>query len=204
MIEGPAAMVQVTVCMTVQLALCIMNGKFAVDQNIIPWNGSYADVTPVREIFVVDDDEDVGDILAGSLAPVGFPVTNFTDASSFLRVVRTRVPICIFLDIEMPHRSGLEILKELRAQQFLAPIVIVSARDDFSTVVEAMKNGAHDYLKKPFDFDAPVLRARSAVEVWSRRQHKKIAMDIHEVESEWFRLTPSEKDMLFLMRSFDI
>ena len=108
----------------------------------------------------------------------------------------------IFLDLVMPHRSGLEILKELRAQQFFEPIVIVSARDDFSTVVEAMKNGAHDYLRKPFDFNAPVLRARSAVEEWSRRQYKK---EIDEVENcEWFRLTPSEKDMLFLMRSFDI
>jgi two-component system, LuxR family, response regulator FixJ len=119
-------------------------------QELIPWSGSYQDVRPTAEIFVVDDDEHMRDLLAAALAPEGFPVTSFEDGDSFLEAAGTRVPVCVFLDVVMPRRSGLEVLKELRARQYWTPIILISARDDAQMVVEAMKNGAHDYLRKPF------------------------------------------------------
>ena len=87
-------------------------------QNLMPWSGSYEDIKPAKEIFVVDDDEDMRDILAGALAPEGFPVTTFEDGETLLAAAGTRVPICLFLDVVMPGRSGLEILQELRARRY--------------------------------------------------------------------------------------
>jgi two-component system, LuxR family, response regulator FixJ len=124
------------------------------------------------EIFVVDDDEDMRDMLEASLAPEGFPVSSFADGDAFLRATSTRLPLCVFLDVVMPRRSGLEVLEELRARQNWMPIYLMSARHDSPTMLEAMRNGADDYIRKPFDRHAPVMRVRAAVEAWSCREQK--------------------------------
>jgi two-component system response regulator FixJ len=172
-----------------------------MSQELVTWNSQRANVRPVSEIFVVDDDEDMRDLLCAALAPEGFPVTAFEDGDSFLSAASSRVPICVFLDVVMPKRSGLEVLKELRAREFWTPIFLVSARDDTQMVVEAMRNGAHDYIRKPFDQLAPAQRVRNAVEVWSCREQSPRTLDIFPSEDcEWFRLTPSERETLAFMR----
>jgi FixJ family two-component response regulator len=170
-----------------------------------PWDGSNQHVKPANEIFIVDDDEDVRDLLAASLEPEGFPITTFEDGDSFLKAASTRVPICVFLDVVMPRRSGLEVLKELRARQYWTPIFLITARDDTQVVLEAMKNGAHDYIKKPFDRFAPGLRVRDAIEVWSSRDRRTTTVDVQPSQDcEWFRLTPSERETLALMRFMQV
>jgi FixJ family two-component response regulator len=172
-----------------------------MEQHPISWSGSYQDIKPAKEIFVVDDDEDMRDLLAGALAPEGFPVTTFENGDSFLAAAKTRVPICVFLDVVMPGKSGLEVLQELRARRYWTPIFLTSARDDFPTVVEAMKNGGHDFIRKPFDSDAPAARLHSAIELWARRECENGAMDLQLNENcEWFRLTPGERETVLLMR----
>ena len=78
----------------------------------------------------------------------------------------------------MPKRSGLEILKELRAQRFSTPTFLLSARDDIPTVVEAMKNGAHDYIRKPFEIDALAQRVRNSVDAWLSRERDSVNLTI--------------------------
>jgi DNA-binding response OmpR family regulator len=175
-----------------------------MDQALNAWDASYQDFKPANEIVIVDDDENMRDLLEAALAPEGYPVTSFADGDSFLRATSSRLPLCVFLDIVMPRRSGLEVLKELRARQFSTPIFLMSARDDTPTVVEGIKSGAQDYIRKPFDHQAPALRVRDAVQVWSCRGQRKSALDLQSIETdEWFRLSPSEKEMLSLMRMMD-
>jgi FixJ family two-component response regulator len=175
-----------------------------MDQALTARAPSYQDIKPASEIFVVDDDENMRDLLEAVLAPEGFPVTTFADGESFLRAASARLPLCVFLDIVMPRRSGLEVLKELRTRQFSTPIFLMSARDDTPTVVEGIKYGAQDFIRKPFERQAPALRVRDAVQVWSCREQTKNPLDLHQGEvDEWFRLSASEKEMLSLMRLMD-
>jgi two-component system response regulator FixJ len=175
-----------------------------MDQNLIPWSESYHDVKPTNEIFVVDDDENMREMLAITLKAEGFPVKTFEDGDAFLKAAATRVPICVFLDVVMPRRSGLEILRELRERRYWTPVYLTSARDDLPTVVEAMQSGAHDYIKKPFDPYGLVPRVHNAVEMWSRRERTMDPLDFRANGiREWFRVTPSERDMLMLMRLMD-
>jgi two-component system, LuxR family, response regulator FixJ len=175
-----------------------------MDQPLIAWGQSRRGVRPANEIFVVDDDENMRDLLEASLAPEGFLVTGFADGDSFLQAAGNRLPLCVFLDVVMPRRSGIEVLKDLRARQYSAPIILMSARADVPTVVEAMRNGAHDYIQKPFDRTVPVLRARGAVEMRSDHQLKASAPVLLPSEaSEWCLLSPSERDALSLMRMVD-
>jgi FixJ family two-component response regulator len=147
----------------------------------------------------------VREILAASLEPVGYPVITFHDGDSFLEAATAKVPICIFLDFIMPRRSGLDVLKELRARNYQAPIFLVSALDDLSMAVEGMKLGAQDFIKKPFDSSAPSLRVRSAIEMWvSRQQASPVGKFRLCDDREWFRLTPAEKEIIMLARFMEL
>jgi two-component system, LuxR family, response regulator FixJ len=127
------------------------------------------DFKPVNEIFIVDDNEEYRELLAAILELEGFQVTVFPEGTSFLKEASSRIPVCVFLDVVMPGPSGLEVLKKLKAQNYAAPIFLISGRRDSPSVVEGMKNGAQDFIEKPFDPYTAVLRVRDAVEIWGRR-----------------------------------
>jgi FixJ family two-component response regulator len=121
------------------------------------------------EIFVVDDDETMRDTLSAMFAPEGCRVTCFAEGQSFLEAARTRTPACILLDVNMPGRSGLDMLRELDARHYPAPILIVSGQRDVPTAVDAIKGGALDFIEKPIEAAAVVARVRDAIMGWTRR-----------------------------------
>lgn len=74
------------------------------------------------EVFVVDDDPAVRETLSIVLSAAGYQVICFADGESLLAVARSRSPACILLDVHIPGRSGLDILAELHAEDYPAPI----------------------------------------------------------------------------------
>jgi two-component system, LuxR family, response regulator FixJ len=123
-----------------------------------------------NEIIVVDDDPQVRDALSVVFSLEGYQVTSFGDGKSLLNATRSRAPACIILDVHMPGRSGLDILKELSAQDCPAPILIISGQGDIPMAVEAIKNGALDFIEKPFNAETVVSRVREALEARERRK----------------------------------
>src|SRR3954469_10796444 len=121
------------------------------------------------EIFVVDDDETMRDTLSAMFAPEGCRVTCFAEGRSFLAAARARTPACILLDVNMPGDSGLDMLRELDAPHYPAPILIVSGQRDVPTAVNAIKGGALDFIEKPIEAAAVVARVREAILGWTRR-----------------------------------
>jgi FixJ family two-component response regulator len=122
------------------------------------------------EMFVVDDDPAVRDVLTTVFTRAGFQVTNFADGASLLASARARTPVCVILDVHIPGRSGLDILKELNAQDYPAPIFIMSGQGDIPMAVEAIKHGALDFIEKPFRGSDIVARVREAIEAQGRRR----------------------------------
>lgn len=144
------------------------------------------------EIFVVDDDETMRDTLSAVLAPEGCRVTCFAEGQSFLEAARARTPACILLDVNMPDRSGLDMLRELDAPHYPAPILIVSGQRDVPTAVNAIKGGALDFIEKPFSAAAVVSRVRGAITAWARRA---LLTEVKGAE----HLTPREREVLLLV-----
>jgi two-component system, LuxR family, response regulator FixJ len=122
------------------------------------------------EVFVVDDDPMVLNALTVFLSREGYQVAGFSDGASFLEAAKSRTPICIILDVQMPGQTGIDLLKDLKAQDYPAPIFIVSGSGDIPTAVEAIKHGAFDFIEKPVKASTVVTRVREAVEAWSRRK----------------------------------
>ena len=109
------------------------------------------------------------DTLSAVFAPEGCRVTCFAEGQSFLIAARARTPSCILLDVNMPGRSGLDMLRELDAPHYPAPILIVSGQGDVPTAVNAIKGGALDFIEKPIEAAAVIARVREALMAWPRR-----------------------------------
>ena len=82
-----------------------------------------------------------------------------------LAVARSRTPSCILLDVHIPGKSGLDILKELHGEDYPAPIFMISGQGDISMAVSAIKSGALDFIEKPFRGSEIVARLDEAIEL---------------------------------------
>src|SRR3974377_924589 len=102
------------------------------------------------EIFVVDDDPAVRDTLSMVLSTAGYQVICLADGAALLAVARSRTPAAILLDVHIPGKSGLDILKELHGEDYPAPIFMISGQGDIAMAVSAIKNGALAFIEKPF------------------------------------------------------
>jgi FixJ family two-component response regulator len=149
------------------------------------------------EVFIVDDDALVRETMSIVFSQAGYQVMTFCEGASFVAAARVRVPACVLMDICMPGPSGLDVLKQLDAKNYPAPIFIFSGRGDIQVAVEAIKNGACDFIEKHADARSIVERVGKTIEAWAHRQHKN---DNAEIRWRRFpgrvRLTRREIDVL--------
>jgi FixJ family two-component response regulator len=124
------------------------------------------------EIFIVDDDAIVRDSLSIMFTQAGYQVMTFCEGTSFVAAAQVRVPACVLMDMCMPGPSGLDILKQLDAPNYPAPICIVSGRGDIPMAVEAIKSGACDFIEKQMDPGSIVERVNKTIDAWARREQK--------------------------------
>jgi two-component system response regulator FixJ len=101
----------------------------------------------------------------------GFTTARFPDGSSFLEAALARTPACVLLDVNMPGRSGLDVLRELNADKYPAPVFMMSGAGDIPTAVEAIRNGAYDFIEKPFYGSAVLERVRTALAASAERRN---------------------------------
>jgi FixJ family two-component response regulator len=149
------------------------------------------------EIFVVDDDPAVRETLSLVLSAGGYQVICFADGAALLAVARSRTPSCMLLDVHIPGKSGLDILKELRGEDYPAPIFMISGQGDISMAVSAIKNGALDFIEKPFRGSEIVARLDEAIDAYARRQaegHASKVASLHFPGRE--PLTRREREVL--------
>lgn len=102
-------------------------------------------------VFIVDDDEAVRDSLQWLLETEGYQVKCFEDPEQFIRQLQWPQTGVLLLDIRMPKLSGLEVQKILNNKGIPIPTIFITGHGDVSLAVETMKNGAVDFLEKPFD-----------------------------------------------------
>jgi two-component system, LuxR family, response regulator FixJ len=115
-------------------------------------------------IHVVDDDLAVRQSLAFMLATAGLAVRLHETATAFLDSVREPVSGCIVTDVRMPGVDGIEFIRQLRARRILVPVIVMTGHADVPLAVEAMKEGAADFIEKPFDDERLIGAIRSALE----------------------------------------
>jgi len=122
------------------------------------------------EVYIVDDDPAVRTVLSAVFTRAGYKVTCFADGAALVAGARTGTPVCIILDVHIPGKSGLDILKQLNAQDYPVPIFMMSGLGDIAMAVEAIKNGALDFIEKPFRGSDVIERVEAAIEARSQQE----------------------------------
>jgi adenylate cyclase len=125
-------------------------------------------------LLVVDDNEMNSDMLSKRLGKRGFRVDVASDGAVALRMIEEQAYDAVLLDVMMPGISGLDVLRRVRETRSSTdlPIIMATARDGNDDVVEALKLGANDYVKKPIDL--PVLLARVEAHLSLKRSTEEI------------------------------
>jgi FixJ family two-component response regulator len=149
-----------------------------------------------REVFVVDDDPAVRQTLSAILCRNGYEVACFAEGQSFLAAAREREPACILLDVHLPGRSGLELLKDLNADDYAVPILMISGTGDIPMAVEAIKHGALDFIEKPFRANTVSTAVQSAIVASNRRPSKNTVNGLPTMFAGGKSLTKREGEVL--------
>lgn len=111
----------------------------------------------IERLLIVDDDAALSRSLEIQLKMKGYAVSIAETAAEGLREVEKQAPDLVLLDINLPDADGLSILKEIGTIASDVPIVMVTARQDMGATISAMRSGAFDYIRKPFDIDDVLL-----------------------------------------------
>ena len=114
-------------------------------------------------VHVVDDDVDVRKSLGFLLATADFAVRLYESATAFLATEPRELDGCIVSDVRMPGIDGIEFLRQLKARGLGVPVIVMTGHADVALAVQAMKEGAVDFIEKPFDDQVLIDAIRSAL-----------------------------------------
>lgn len=145
-------------------------------------------------VYVIDDDLAMRDSLDFLLGSAGFSVRLFDSAVKFLDALPDLEFGCVLSDVRMPGIDGLELLKRLKEKRKELPIIIMTGHGDIPLAVEAMKQGAVDFLEKPFEDDRVVARITEAIK--HGQEHARDDAFSAEIASRIESLSPRERQVM--------
>jgi len=148
-------------------------------------------VSRARELVcVVDDDQSVRRSLRRLFKSAGYFAEMFASAEDYLAREIFKGPICIVLDVRMPGLNGLDLQKMLESRGACEQIVFITGHNDVQACTQAMKNGAVDFLMKPFDGGELIEAVRRALGRGAEYLRKR--MERREARGRISKLTPRE------------
>lgn len=127
----------------------------------------------MKQIYLVDDDDAIRDALSWMLRCQGLAVRCWDSAEAFLADYRLEMRGCLVLDIRMQAMSGTELFDRLRAQGYRLPTIFLTGHGDVPLAVQALKDGAFDFIEKPCDDTQLLERIRQALEREGERQRQE-------------------------------
>ncbi|UOB07419.1 response regulator transcription factor [[Acidovorax] ebreus] len=148
-------------------------------------------------VYIVDDDCSVRAALEDLLTSVGLKVSTFGSAKEFLAYPLEEAPGCLVLDVRMPGQSGMDFHRQMIEMGIGLPVVFITGHGDIAMSVEAMKNGAIEFLTKPFRDQSLLDAIHKGIEKdRERRQSQAIASAL---QARWASLTAGEQDVTRLV-----
>ena len=116
-------------------------------------------------VYVVDDDPSARESLCWLLGTEGIASRAFASAQAFLEYWSSDYNGCIMVDIRMPGKSGLQLQEELNARHNLMPVIVLTGHADVPVAIRAMKQGAYDFLEKPYADEELLACVKTALEL---------------------------------------
>src|ERR1700739_1611190 len=150
-------------------------------------------------VFVVEDDSSMREALTDLITSVGLLVKALKSAREFLEHRRLDAPACLVLDVRLPDLSGLDLQRELIRTEAPIPIIFITGHGDIPMSVRAIKEGAVEFLTKPFRDQDLLDAVRHAIE--TDRAERKERARVTEVRRRYQSLTKREREVMKLVVS---
>jgi RNA polymerase sigma factor (sigma-70 family) len=151
-------------------------------------------MTERHNVFLVDDDDAVRDALRLFLESRGFVVHEFASAEALLAKISEDGSGVIVLDLRLKGLSGLELQSELKSRGIELPIIFISGHGTVSDCASALRQGATDFIEKPFDNDVLLRHIEQGLQQESTRKHQRLTR--RTLETRLAKLTPREKEVM--------
>ena len=151
------------------------------------------------KVFIVDDDEAVRNSLRLLVKSVGLSAVTANSAQEFLATYDPVDPGCLILDVRMPGMSGIELQQQLNLRGAVIPVIFITGHGDIPMAVEAMQQGAFDFLQKPFRDQDLIDRVQRALE--KDRANRAELLERARIRERRDSLTPREREVLELVAS---
>ncbi len=114
-------------------------------------------MTSPISILYVDDEETLRMLVPNQLNMEGFTVDTADDGDTAVEMMTKKFYDVLLLDIRMPRMNGIEVLKHVKEKKITSRVIMLTGVDDLTVALEAVKNGANDYITKPYDLKTLVL-----------------------------------------------
>lgn len=144
-------------------------------------------------VHIVDDEEAVRDSIALLLRSVGLASRQYQDPHAFLATYKPAEPECLVLDVRMPRMTGIELQQELNRRGWSLPVIFITGHGDVPMAVQAMREGALDFMQKPFNDDELIRRVQGALMQDSRLRRQ--SKDLEALAAQRASLTPREHEV---------
>jgi two-component system, NtrC family, response regulator AtoC len=155
----------------------------------------------MRRVLVVDDEENIRLVLRTLLRKNGYEVEVADSGESALALVDTFGPDVILTDVRMPKMGGMDLLATLKAKQYPATVIVMSAYGNVDLALEAMKAGAYDYVGKPFKPDEVVLALRKAEERETLRRENRALKEQIQKDTQFESILAKSPQMVEIFRT---
>jgi two-component system, LuxR family, response regulator FixJ len=155
------------------------------------------DAVSTATVYVVDDDDGMRRALTLLLTTVGYKTAAFASPKEFLDKFRPDVPGCLVLDIRMPGMSGLELQQHLNRMGSMLPVIFITGHGDVPMAVQAMKEGAFEFVQKPFRDQDLLDRVNHALQL-DKGNRSTLALRA-DVSQRFGSLTPREKQVMAMV-----
>jgi FixJ family two-component response regulator len=148
-------------------------------------------------VYIVDDDDGMRRALSVLMTTVGYQPAAFAGPREFLAKHDPGQPSCLVLDVRMPEMSGLELQQHLNRSGSMLPIILVSGHGDIPMAVQAMKDGAFDFLQKPFRDQELLDRINGALKLDA--ENRASTDRLADLKQRSDSLTPREREVMALV-----
>lgn len=130
-----------------------------------------------KRILVIDDEESIRWVLGKCLEKEGYTIEYGEDGTEGIAKAKSGTFSSIILDITMPDMTGFDVLKEIRLDGIDSPVIIITAQNTVKNAIDAMKQGAYDYIAKPFDLDEVKITVARAIMSYENSKKLDILLD---------------------------
>ena len=155
------------------------------------------------KILLAEDTRDMNHVLAAALTHEGYDVNSAFDGEEALDFVRTNGYDAMVLDIMMPKKDGLQVLKELREENIVTPVLLLTAKAAVDDRVNGLDAGADDYLTKPFAMKELLARVRAMTRRKTEYAAKKLQYGDFSLDDEKFELS-CENSVRLSVKEFEL